>query len=129
VKEKNCTLVGQAHNPLSMGELVRFFGCIFSMSCFSGVDRRDFFSSDLISLVIGTPYRVTQFMPGYRFEHTMSCLTITTSTPDNTDRFWEMRILICEWNKSMQKMYVPSWVSCLDESMYSVSIELFGVNF
>jgi hypothetical protein len=29
VKETNCTLVGQAHNPLSMGELVRFFGCIF----------------------------------------------------------------------------------------------------
>jgi hypothetical protein len=26
-------------------------------------------------------------------------------------------MLISEWNKNMQKMYIPSWVSCLDESM------------
>jgi hypothetical protein len=117
VKETSLTLVRQAHNPLSMGELVRFFGCIFFMSCFSGVDRRDFFSSDPISLATGAPYRLTQFMPGYRFEQIMSCLTITKSTPDNTDRFWEMRLLISAWNKNMQDIYVPSWVSCLDESM------------
>jgi hypothetical protein len=117
VKETSRTLVGQALNPLSMGEFVRFLGCIFFMSCFSGVDRRDFFSSDPITLATGAPYRLTQFMPGYRFEQIMSCLTITTSTPDDTDRFWEMRSLISEWNKNMQKMYIPSWVSCLDESM------------
>jgi hypothetical protein len=29
VKETSRTLVGQAHIPMPMGELVRFFGCIF----------------------------------------------------------------------------------------------------
>jgi hypothetical protein len=74
-------------------------------------------TSPPISLVTGAPYRLTQFMPGYQFKQIMSCLTITKITPDNTDRFWEMRLLISAWNKNMQDIYVPSWVSCLDESM------------
>jgi hypothetical protein len=28
-----------------------------------------------------------------------------------------MRLLISAWNKNMQDIYVPSWVSCLDELM------------
>jgi hypothetical protein len=38
VIETSHTLVGQAHSPLSVGEFVRLLGCIFFMSCFSGVD-------------------------------------------------------------------------------------------
>jgi hypothetical protein len=117
VKETSNILVGQAHSPLSLGEFLRFLGCIFFMSCFSGVDRTDFFSSEPVSLEAGAPYRLTQFMAGYRFQQIMSCLTITTSKPTQTDRFWEMRNLIAAWNQNMQDRYVPSWVSCLDESM------------
>ena len=56
-------------------------------------------------------------MPGYQFIQIMSCLTTTTSTPNETDRFWEMRNLISAWNMNMQERDIPSWVSCLDESM------------
>jgi hypothetical protein len=38
VKETSKTLVEQALCPLTMGEFLRFLGCIFFMSCFSGVD-------------------------------------------------------------------------------------------
>jgi hypothetical protein len=38
------------------------------MSCFYGVDRRDFFSPEPISMSNGAPYRLTQFMAGYRFQ-------------------------------------------------------------
>ena len=47
----------------------------------------------------------------------MSCICITTSTPTQTDRLWEVRNLITAWNKNMENLYVPSWVSCLNESM------------
>ena len=56
VKETSQTLVEQAHSPLSMGEFLRFLGCIFFMSCFSGVDQKDFFSSEPISMATGAPY-------------------------------------------------------------------------
>ena len=38
VIETSKTLVGQAHSQLLLGDFVRFLGCKFSMSCFSGVD-------------------------------------------------------------------------------------------
>jgi hypothetical protein len=117
VKETSLPLVRQVHNSTVNGRASEVFRLHFFMSCFSEVDRRDFVSSDPISLATGALYRLTQFMPRYRFEQIMSCLTVTTSTPDNTDRFWEMRLLVSAWNKNMQEIYVPSWVSCLDESM------------
>jgi hypothetical protein len=46
VKETSLTLVRQAHNPLSMGELVRFFGCIFL--CHALVELIEETSSPLI---------------------------------------------------------------------------------
>jgi hypothetical protein len=95
--------VAQAYTPLTAGEFVRFLGCIFFMSCFSGVDRTEFFSSDPISFAAGAPYQLSQFMPGYRFQQIMSCLTIiTTSKPTETDWFWEVRNLITAWNKNIQ---------------------------
>jgi hypothetical protein len=38
VKETSRILVQQAHQPMPMGEFIQFLGCIFFMSCFSGVD-------------------------------------------------------------------------------------------
>jgi hypothetical protein len=116
VKETSRTLVAQAHNPMTMGEFLRFLGCIFFMACFSGFDRKEYFRSDPITFETGAPYQLTKFMPGYLFEQIMSCLTITTALP-GSDRFWEMRMLIYKWNKNIQEAYIPSWVSCLDESM------------
>ena len=117
VAETSRTLVSQAHSPLTTGEFIRFIGCIFFMSCFSGADRNDFFSSDPITMAAGAPYRLTQFMAGYRFQQIKSCLTLTTRRPDQNDRFWEIRDLMAAWNKNMQEIYIPGWVSCLDESM------------
>ena len=56
VVETSKYLVGQTYQPMTMGESVRFFGCIFFMSCFSGVDRNDWFSSSPISMEKSAPY-------------------------------------------------------------------------
>ena len=117
VVETSKVLVGMTYQPMTMGELVRFFGCIFFMSCFSGMDRNDWFSSSPITMGKGAPYRLSRYMPGYRYNQIMNCLCLTTKDPNILDRFWEVRDLIAAWNKNMQEVYIPSWVSCLDESM------------
>jgi hypothetical protein len=53
-----------------------------------------------------------------RFEAILSNLRFTKSaTPSFKDRFWQVREMIDHWNRNMSEFFVPSWVSCLDESM------------
>lgn len=52
------------------------------------------------------------------FEKTHQVLVYTNvEAPNYKDRFWKVRKLISEWNKNMDEIFTPSWVSCLDESM------------
>ena len=53
-----------------------------------------------------------------RFNVILQALQFTTNEPPRyLDRFWRVRPIIQEWNDNMRKIFVPSWVCCLDESM------------
>jgi hypothetical protein len=53
-----------------------------------------------------------------RFESIMNALTYTNvSPPLYKDKFFQIRPLVKAWNEHMSTTFLPSWVSCLDESM------------
>ena len=53
-----------------------------------------------------------------RFEQITSSLTFTDIPfPQYTDKFHEVRQMIIEFNHHMKEVFIPSWVSCLDESI------------
>jgi hypothetical protein len=66
----------------------------------------------------GAPYRFNDFMTCKRFEAILLALTYTDKTPPAyKDQFWEVRQMITAWNKNMTKIFMPVWVSCLDDTM------------
>ena len=53
-----------------------------------------------------------------RFKDITKSIHLTDDPPPKfTDPFHEVRILIQRWNENMTNLFVPSWLSCLDESM------------
>ena len=105
-------------HPTNLGEFLRWIGLWFLLSTISGFKRTDFWSMKPIELYEGAPYRLNEFMSSTRFEAILSSLTLTKeSAPSYKDRFWEVREMIKCWNEHMRKNFIPSWVSCLDESM------------
>ena len=57
-------------------------------------------------------------MAGWKFERITSCLRlIVRDPPAYRDKYHEVRDLITAWNDHMKKMFIPEWVSCVDESM------------
>ena len=103
---------------LSWGELLRFLGIILFMATVGNYQRREFWSSQPISVDHGAPYRFHHWMSGRRFETIMSGLTFTSREPPAyKDKFWEVRQMLDVWNTYMHDNFRPSWVSCLDESM------------
>ena len=53
-----------------------------------------------------------------QFENILNNLTYTSKDPpEYKDRFWEVRDMLDCWNKNMAKMFLPSWMNCIDESM------------
>eukprot|EP00559_Dactyliosolen_fragilissimus_P002711 CAMPEP_0184872744 /NCGR_PEP_ID=MMETSP0580-20130426/41459_1 /TAXON_ID=1118495 /ORGANISM="Dactyliosolen fragilissimus" /LENGTH=665 /DNA_ID=CAMNT_0027375583 /DNA_START=1012 /DNA_END=3007 /DNA_ORIENTATION=+ len=105
-------------SPTNMGEFMRWIGIWLLLSTLSGYKRSDFWSMKPIELYEGAPYRLNEFMTLARFESILKALTLTKETaPPYKDRFWEVHEMLQSWNDHMQKKFVPSWVSCLDESM------------
>lgn len=103
---------------LTWGELLRFLGLILFMATVGNYNRREFWSSQPISVDHGAPYRFHHWMSGKRFEAIMRCFTITSRSPPSfEDKFWEVREIIEVWNKWMLENFRPSWINCLDESM------------
>ena len=53
-----------------------------------------------------------------RFEEILANLRLTDLPPPAyVDLFHEVRQCISAWNSNMSLVFVPSWMSCLDESM------------
>lgn len=114
IKETNKKL----DKKMTYGEFFVWIGLWFFMGTTHFGDRREFWSSKAIDAFEGTPFRFNDFMSRNRFENILCALTITDRTaPTHTDRFWEVRQLIYEWNANMIWKFSPSWISCLDESM------------
>ena len=116
VPEINKKIVGDA---VSYGEFLRWIGLWLMMATIQGPQRSEFWSIAPVSLFDGAPFRLNNFMSRSRFDAILFCLKFTSSPPPTTyrDKFWEIREMLEAWNKNMQEHFVPSWVSCLDESM------------
>ena len=104
---------------LTLRELICFIGVLSFMACYQGVsDRRWWWSRSEVDMKEGAPYRLNQFMSLNRFEEILANLRLTDlPPPPYVDPFHEVRQCITSWNDNMSLVFVPSWMSCLDESM------------
>ena len=101
---------------MTYGELLRFLGLILKMSTTSGFNRRDFWTTRIGE--DDCPYKFNEYMSRNRFENILKALTFTDIEPLSfVDNFWEVRQMISEWNINMKNIFIPSWISCLDESI------------
>jgi hypothetical protein len=103
---------------LKKGEFTRFLGLVLLISTVTGSNHRDFWATADISAFEGAPFRFNIWMTRTRFEEILNALRFTDSpVPTYNDKFFSVRQLIAEFNKNMSAQFVPSWISCLDESM------------
>ena len=118
VNATNSNLEKENLPPIEFGELLKFIGLWLFMATTSGYSRRQFWSVSEIHPFDGSPYRFHSFMTFKRFESIRRCIGYTNQDrPSFVDRFWEVRVMIEQWNAHMTTVFSPSWVSCLDESM------------
>ena len=104
--------------PITLGEFTRWIGLCFLMSTIRGCERREFWSIDEINEFSGAPYRFSIYMTRGRFEDILSSLSLTDKEPPLfIDKFYYIRQMVDCWNDNMKNNFVPSWISCLDESM------------
>ncbi len=88
------------------------------MATFKGFNRSEYWSLKEIDDFDGAPIRLNNWMSKRRFDTILSNLHYTDKErPTFQDRFHNVRQLIQAWNKNMTEKFLPSWVSCLDESM------------
>ena len=119
---KEILLVATNKNNLdnvTWGELLVYIGLWFLMASINtGCDRRAYWENSPVSPWKGAPYRFNEYMTLARFEQITSSLTFTDIPfPQYTDKFHEVRQMIIEFNHHMKEVFIPSWVSCLDESI------------
>jgi hypothetical protein len=112
--ETNKKIKGSA---VTFEEFMRFLALYLYMSTLSGYWRSDYWSSNPILMLEGASYCFNAMMLK-RFEVILLALTYTNEPPPAfKDKFWEVCQIITSWNTKMAKIFTPSWVLCLDESM------------
>ncbi|KAL7474259.1 hypothetical protein ACHAW6_000238 [Cyclotella cf. meneghiniana] len=90
--------------PLTLSEFYVYLGCYFFMACFEGIsDQRLWWLSKPISMRDRAPFHLNEFISLRRFE----------------DRLHDVRQMIDAFDQHYTEEYIPSWLSCLDESMNS----------
>ena len=106
---------------VTWGEFMRYLGIWFLLSILShGCSRRSFWEDTEPSEFCGAPFRFNKYMSYTRFEAITSALRYTNApAPDYPDKFYEVRDMINAWNEHMKTIFIPGWMSCLDESMSS----------
>jgi Transposase IS4 len=104
--------------PLTLGELVQFFGLWMLMATTMGASRRDFWDPEPPSMWTRAPFRLHTYMSRTRFDSIIKALTYTNIVPPAyRDKFHQVRQLLEAFSENMKATFIPSWVSCLDESM------------
>ena len=105
---------------LTFSEFIVFLGCILYMARYHGHAKKEWWKMSAPSMKKGAPFRLSDYMSGKRFDAIHQALLDSLTTvdpPEYADKFWRVREFIDEWNANMADVFVPSWVSCLDESM------------
>ena len=89
------------------------------MACFEGIsDRMDWWSRKPISMKEGAPFRLNEYISGERYLDINQALRYTNvERPSVEDKFHEIRQMMDAFNQHYEDNYIPSWLSCLDESM------------
>ena len=119
ILETNKRLINNgAHRELSYGGFLRWLGIWLLMGTINGPDRMDFWSIMETNRFRGAPFCLNDLMSKKQFEDILKSIFYTNQDAlPYTDKFWEVRQMVDEWNSNMAVQFTPSWVSCLDESM------------
>ena len=100
--------------PVTLDELKRFIGLELLFTCHKH-GSKDIFWSAKAAKLHETHLRVNHLMTHSRFRAISRALRLHLHR-DKHDLFNDIRPLIAAWNAHMRAHYVPSCVSCLDES-------------
>ena len=105
--------------PLTEGEFLKYLGIWFLLSTVNtGVDKRSFWCKQDPNPFFGAPFRLTPYMTCNRFEKIGAALKYTDCYPPMyKDKCHEIRQMLNAFNDLMTRIFVPSCVVCLDESM------------
>jgi hypothetical protein len=119
MKHTSDALEKQRMQPLHRQEFLRYIGLWLLMSTCIGWTREQFFDTGLRDPEGNSaPYDLGQYMSKNRFNCITRELRFTSaSAPSYRDRFWEVREMIAAWNENMKSLFLPGWVTCLDESI------------
>jgi hypothetical protein len=111
---------------LTISEFYKWLGCHFFMACFQGIqDCDEWWSTVPISMFLGDPFCLNEFMMRRCFKEILAVLMFTDVLPPTMAQggfvncFHDVRKLIHAWNDHMAAEYNPSWLNCLDKSMNS----------
>jgi hypothetical protein len=109
---------GIVANNLDYGEFLQFVGILLVISSSStGHTRRDYWATKPHGQR-QAPFKFNKYMSRNRFEAIQRNLQFTDEKkPTYKDPFWEVRQMIDAWNSNMEIIFIPSFISCLDESM------------
>ena len=96
-----------------------WLGCHFFIAFLRG-SKKMWWSEKSISMFEGSPFRLSEYMSGRRFQNIGTAISYTNiESPALLDRFHDVQQIIEGWNDHYEGEYVPSWINCLDESMNS----------
>ena len=118
IPETNKTL----GKPMDLHKFYVWLGCIFFMSCFLGIDDRDlWWSTKVVDMFEGAPFRLNEYMSKARFREIMESIRCTSKEAPLlfVDRFHEIREMIDAFNDHYFSEYKPLWLNCMNESMNS----------
>ncbi len=106
--------------PMDLQEFYVWLGCIFSMSCFQGIEDRDlWWSSKPVDLFEGAPFCLNEYCSKGQFNDIMTAICYTSKDAPLmfVDRFHKVREMIDAFNDHYSTEYMPSWLLCISESM------------
>ena len=100
------------------GEFLVFLGLWLMMATIQGPTRRDYWSVRPVDEFDGAPFRFGKYMSRNRFEALLRSLRYTADDPPPyVDKFFEVRAMLKAFNEHMAAVFIPGWITCLDESM------------
>ncbi len=105
---------------MDLQEFYVWLGCIFFMSCFQGIKDRDlWWSPKPVDMFEGAPFCLNEYCSKGQFNDIMATIRYTSKDAPLMfmDRFHEVRKMIDAFNNHYSTEYMPSWLSCIDESM------------